>query len=71
MPRDFKTLPLQRDALTEQWRQRFLAANADLTYLDKLTMPISGRAQAKLSNVFPGYKHRFSRLLAKLGLSNG
>lgn len=52
------TLEVQRDALSEDWRGRFLASAQDLTRLDALPLPWTLRAQGRLSQLWRRARRR-------------
>jgi LPS sulfotransferase NodH len=47
---DRVTLAIQRDAISEEWRERFLSAERDLGRLDALHSPIVPRARRRLTH---------------------
>ena len=46
------SLEVQRDAISLEWRTRFLATEHDLTRLDKLPTPLTLRARRRLSRLW-------------------
>ncbi len=52
------TLEVQRDALSDDWRARFLATERDLTRLDALPLPPTLRARRRLNRLWQRIKPR-------------